>query len=64
MENYTVKYEAQKITISFKHISVIITDVTKEILEYVKDLVGKTTSFRYVYRAIATNPDLTVQTIR
>lgn len=61
MNDYKVKYEEDKITISFLHISIIIRNPNKENIKKVKEIVDLSDNFRYVYRAISTNPNFEVE---
>lgn len=62
MKNYKVDYQEDRIIVSYKHLSVVIHDPTADDVNKVKEIVSKSDNFRYVYRAIVTNPNFIVET--
>lgn len=64
MRNYKVTYTKEYIELKFKSVIVRVHNVTPEVTKTINELIENTNNFKYVFRALQINPNLTIQTIK
>lgn len=64
MKNYTIKSTNSTITIQFKEVKVVVHNITSEIKKQLDEYANRFNNFKDIYRAIVTNPNMTVQTVK